>query len=78
MNVHVSDLKEVRESFTTSNPALNGFHSDGVSNDLRAAQVHGQVMSDEVMRRPLRLDALPALGPVGKKGRKKRGSMDPW
>ncbi|XP_076450542.1 osmotic avoidance abnormal protein 3-like isoform X2 [Babylonia areolata] len=74
-----TNMKDMRETFNLASPsAHNGFHNnDPVSSDLRAAQVHGQVMADEGMRRPSRLDALPALAPLGKKGKKKRGGMEP-
>ena len=80
---YVTDIKEVRESYAmpapASKPMTNGFHDDGASSGLRAAQVHGQLMNDEAVRRPTRLDALPALGPVGgKKNKKKRGGLDPF
>ena len=75
----VSDMREVRDTFgIASQPATNGYHNDSVSNGLRAAQVHGQLMADEAVRKPTRLDALPSLGPVGKKGKKKRGGLDPF
>lgn len=78
-------MREVRDKVGIPPPnqprprATNGFHDDKDSTSLRAAQVHGQLMSDEAIRRPMRLDALPSLGPVGgggKKNKKKRG-MDP-
>ncbi|XP_070199882.1 osmotic avoidance abnormal protein 3-like isoform X2 [Littorina saxatilis] len=68
-----TNMKEVRDTYNVS-PQLvsNGFHDDGASKGLRAAQVHGQLLADEAIRKPQRLDALPALGAVGKKGKKKR------
>ncbi|KAL8572768.1 hypothetical protein ACOMHN_030350 [Nucella lapillus] len=80
-----TNMKEVRDTYniapqqpsSTSSTPTNGFHSDGASSGLRAAQVHGQVMADEAMRKPSRLEALPSLGPAGKKGRKKKGGLDP-
>lgn len=73
-----TNMKEVRDSLAiTSQPVTNGFHSSDVSSGLRAAQVHGQLMNDEPIRRPMRLESLPAVNPGGKKSKKKRGGLDP-
>ncbi|KAK3601966.1 hypothetical protein CHS0354_020727 [Potamilus streckersoni] len=64
------------------NPLPNGYSKGGlgeepISKGLRAAQVHGQVMNDDGMvRKPTRLDALPAVSPIGKKSRKKKNAYD--
>ncbi|KAK7480414.1 hypothetical protein BaRGS_00028333 [Batillaria attramentaria] len=77
--INRTNMKEVRETFgiTPQQPMTNGFHNDDVSKGLRAAQVHGQLMNDEPIRRPMRLDALPAVNAGGKKSKKKRGGLDP-
>lgn len=73
-----SDIKEVKDSLGFSNlNYINGLQ-DNVSKELRAAQVHGQVMNDDVIRRPVRLGALPAVGVMGKKPKKKKGGLDPF
>ena len=59
-------------------PVTNGYrgsHSEEpMSRDLKAAQVHGQIMNDEgITRKPTRLEALPS---VGKKSKKKRNNYE--
>ena len=85
-----SDMQEVRStirgpSIPVASPITNGFHPHARMNDdppmsqeLRAAQVHGQIHSDELVRKPTRLDALPAVAPSGKKSRKKKGNYDQY
>jgi hypothetical protein len=49
-----------------------------MSNGLRAAAVHGQLISQEndpMVRKPTRLDALQPIG--GKRGKKKRNELEP-
>ena len=84
-NVHnsLSDMAEVKQSYNiqaTSKtlPTTNGFHGnmkdEPISRDLKAAQVHGQIMNDEgLVRKPMRLEALPGLG---KKSKKKKNNYD--
>ncbi|CAG5132664.1 unnamed protein product, partial [Candidula unifasciata] len=66
----------IRSSLSLGSPAVNGYHNyeDTISKDLRAAQVHGQLHNDEIMRKPVRLDALPSV--TGKKSRKKHTNLD--
>ncbi|GFS24814.1 kinesin-like protein [Elysia marginata] len=85
--VNKFNMQEVRStirgpSLPISSPATNGYHPHAarlseeppMSQELRAAQVHGQIHSDELVRKPTRLDALPAVAPSGKKSRKKKGN----
>ncbi|XP_005106603.1 kinesin-like protein KIF17 isoform X2 [Aplysia californica] len=70
----------IRPMRQANSPVTNGYHGyededDMMSKDLRAAQVHGQIHNDEVVRKPTRLDALPAV--TGRKSRKKKGGLDP-
>lgn len=66
----------MRPTMPLSSPTINGYHvtDEPISKDLRAAQVHGQLYSDEMVRKPVRLDALPSM--AGKKSRKKRNNLD--
>ena len=76
------DMGEIKQSYNIQ-PAHNisvtngyrGNHSDEpISRDLKAAQVHGQIMNDEgITRKPTRLEALPS---VGKKSKKKRNTYE--
>ena len=75
-----ADMTEVKKSLNiqaqTTIPSSNGFGRNSiagidepVSNGLKAAKVHGQVLQDDVaMRKPMRLEA---LNPIGKKKKKK-------
>lgn len=73
-------MQEVRGSLRPSVPGSNSnihnfqFDDDPVSKDLRAAQVHGQLHIDEMIRKPTRLDALPSVS--NKKSRKKRNGQE--
>ena len=64
-------------------PGLAPWQMDPLSDDqLRAAQVHGQISQEEFpTRKPMRLDALP-LGGGGpstrKKGKKKVNTMEQY
>ncbi|KAH9518828.1 Kinesin-like protein kif17 [Bulinus truncatus] len=73
------NMQDVRNSLRPSVPshtlASNGSYlDDDISSDLRAAQVHGQIHSDEFVRKPTRLDALPSVS--SKKSRKKKNGID--
>lgn len=70
-------MREVKDTYGISSQTTNGLHKDSMSSGLRAAQVHGQVMSDELVRRPIRLDALPDVK-GGKKAKKKKGTSEPF
>lgn len=76
------DISEVKKSYNiqpqTTLPMSNGFMGrnslvdmdEPMSSGLKAAKVHGTVLNDEgVVRKPARLQA---LGPVGKKEKKKK------
>ncbi|XP_025086308.1 kinesin-like protein KIF17 isoform X2 [Pomacea canaliculata] len=71
------NMREVKDTYGISSQTTNGLHKDSMSSGLRAAQVHGQVMSDELVRRPIRLDALPDVK-GGKKAKKKKGTSEPF
>lgn len=78
-------MTEVKKSYNlqsqTALPVTNGFGRNSLpgvdepmSNGLKAAQVHGQVLQDDgVMRKPMRLEA---LNPIGKKDKKKKKNFD--
>lgn len=81
-NIKISDISEVKKSYNiqpqTTLPMNNGFlgrnslvdMDEPMSSGLKAAKVHGQILNDEgVVRKPARLQA---LGPVGKKEKKKK------
>ncbi|XP_055901173.1 osmotic avoidance abnormal protein 3-like [Biomphalaria glabrata] len=78
--VNKLNMQDIRNSLrqpgslhsTTAN-GMNYLEED-VSSDLRAAQVHGQIHSDELVRKPTRLDALPSVS--NKKSRKKKNGID--
>lgn len=82
---YFTDISEVRKSVNmqpqTTAPATNGFGRNSLpgmdepmSSGLKAAQVHGQVLQDDVvMRKPMRLEA---LNPIGKKEKKKKKNYD--
>ncbi|XP_033752605.1 kinesin-like protein KIF17 isoform X7 [Pecten maximus] len=73
--VNMSEIKDTLKQRSPNNfPSSNGFgsHDDGMSNGLRAAAVHGQLMQeDNMVRRPMRLEALPSVGSMGKTKKKK-------
>ncbi|XP_021345803.1 kinesin-like protein KIF17 isoform X2 [Mizuhopecten yessoensis] len=73
--VNMSEIKDTLKQKSPNNfPSSNGFgsHEDSMSSGLRAAAVHGQLMQEDTMvRRPLRLEALPTLGGTGKSKKKK-------
>ncbi|XP_059138921.1 kinesin-like protein KIF17 isoform X2 [Physella acuta] len=79
-SVNKFNMQEVRGSLRPSVPGSNSnmhnfqFDEDPVSKDLRAAQVHGQLHIDEMIRKPTRLDALPSVS--NKKPRKKRNGQE--
>ena len=76
-------MSEVKQSYNIQSankplPTTNGFHGnmkeEPISRGLKAAQVHGQIMNDEgIVRKPMRLEALPS---VGKKSKKKKNNYD--
>ena len=69
--VTVADMREVRETFGINGTVDRPDHT--VSRELRAAQVHGQLTSDDALvRRPVRLESLSSTS--SKKSRKKRGT----
>lgn len=61
-------------------PVSNGFGKhDQMSSGLRAAAVHGQLISQEndpLVRKPTRLETLQPIG-GGRKGKKKRNELQP-
>ena len=79
--VQRTNMSEVKQSIhkPPSMPVTNGFGKhDSMSNGLRAAAVHGQLISQEndpMVRKPTRLDALQPIG--GKRGKKKRNELEP-
>ncbi|XP_060086319.1 osmotic avoidance abnormal protein 3-like [Ylistrum balloti] len=74
--VNMAEIKDTLKQRSPNNfPSSNGFgsHDDGMSSGLRAAAVHGQLMQEDTMvRRPMRLEALPTLGSTGKTKKKKK------
>ncbi|XP_052064068.1 osmotic avoidance abnormal protein 3-like isoform X4 [Mytilus californianus] len=76
-----TNMSEVKHSIqkTAPMPASNGFGKhDQMSSGLRAAAVHGQLISQEndpLVRKPTRLETLQPIG--GKKGKKKRNELQP-
>ncbi|XP_071104512.1 osmotic avoidance abnormal protein 3-like isoform X1 [Haliotis cracherodii] len=72
--VNKINMREIRDSYASNGNSFSRAE-EPVSRELRAAQVHGQLHSDEgVFRRPSRLDALPTVS--GKKSKKKKGTYD--
>lgn len=76
------NMGEIKQSYNiqpaNAVPTTNGYRGslgdEPISRDLKAAQVHGQIMNDEgITRKPMRLEALPG---VGKKSKKKRANYD--
>lgn len=79
--ISFTDMTEVKQSIqkTQPPPMSNGFGKvDPMSSGLRAAAVHGQLISqdnDSMVRKPTRLEALQPIG--GRKGKKKRNELEP-
>ncbi|KAK3101727.1 hypothetical protein FSP39_005895 [Pinctada imbricata] len=77
---NVNEVKETYKAKASPRMVTNGHYGnrdEPMSSGLKAAAVHGQLLQeDNMVRRPTRLDALPALG-AGKKGKKKKGGLDP-
>lgn len=79
---YLTDMMEIKQTYAkpVNQPVTNGYSNhDDVSNGLRAAQVHGALIeTDNLVRRPTRLEALPTVGGQGgKKSKKKRNGLDP-
>ena len=49
----------------------NGWQDEPTHEHMRAAAVHGTLPTDELVRKPTRLDALP-LAPLGSASKKKK------
>jgi len=82
-------MVEVKKSYNIVPQAAPGMangarHSragldEPVSNGLKAAQVHGQIMNDEgLMRKPMRLQALDPRDVKKEKKKKKNYDYWPW
>ncbi|CAG2224102.1 KIF17 [Mytilus edulis] len=77
-----TNMSEVKHSIqkTAPMPVSNGFGKhDQMSSGLRAAAVHGQLISQEndpLVRKPTRLETLQPIG-GGRKGKKKRNELQP-
>lgn len=77
-----ADMSEVKHSIQKAAPmpVSNGFGKhDQMSSGLRAAAVHGQLISQEndpLVRKPTRLETLQPIG-GGRKGKKKRNELQP-
>lgn len=77
-----ADMSEVKHSIQKQAPmpVSNGFGKhDQMSSGLRAAAVHGQLISQEndpLVRKPTRLETLQPIG-GGRKGKKKRNELQP-
>ena len=68
------NIQPANKTLPTTNGYNGNFKDEPISRGLKAAQVHGQIMNDEGMvRKPMRLEALPS---VGKKSKKKKNNYD--
>ncbi|XP_063401221.1 osmotic avoidance abnormal protein 3-like isoform X8 [Mytilus trossulus] len=78
-----TNMSEVKQSIQKQAPmpVSNGFGKhDQMSSGLRAAAVHGQLISqetDQLVRKPTRLETLQPIGNGGRKGKKKRNELQP-